>query len=162
MANNQEMYCNHCRRVTTFYLDSDLLWTCDECDNVHGSLPSEENHSHIIVVCPNCGKELDHGDLDDDDNCPYCGYEITSLEEDSVRVVCDVCGESFTAGDLDDNLCPACGSSLFPKQENISEDFVKCKYCNNIHRKENLIDGTYCPTCMEEIELDEEDDFDME
>lgn len=37
MANNKEAYCTVCNSYETFFLESDMLWYCDECGRVEGT-----------------------------------------------------------------------------------------------------------------------------
>lgn len=94
MANYQEMYCNHCKRNTTFYLESDLLWYCDECGNVYDSIPIEdiedeedwEDTIGDVIRCPFCHNLIEVDELEDGYMCPVCFEELTNqleeLEED--------------------------------------------------------------------------------
>lgn len=90
MVNNQEMYCAHCKRTTLFFLESDLLWYCDECGNVAESQPYDENEEEDfdsreedeeeeMIHCPFCNNLVSIASLADGDMCPIC-YEDLSGE----------------------------------------------------------------------------------
>lgn len=84
MVNNQVFYCNHCKRNTTFYLESDLLWYCDDCGNVLDSIPDEideeddeyfmDEADQEIIKCPFCNNLVSMDELEDECLCPIC-YE---------------------------------------------------------------------------------------
>lgn len=91
MVNNQEMYCRHCKKNTLFYLDSDMLWYCDECENVYDSIPDDEindedyEYDEIgeVIRCPYCNNLIETEDLVDGELCPVCFEDLSDrLEED--------------------------------------------------------------------------------
>lgn len=91
MANCEDFFCNHCKRETMFFLQSDLLWYCDECGNVLGSWPDDEvedtfwesDEDEIIVKCPSCNNIVNIDSLEGDYLCPVCfeslGDELEKL-----------------------------------------------------------------------------------
>lgn len=89
MANTQEMFCNYCKRETTFFLDSDMLWYCDECGNVHGSIPLEDIDdeydncdSDDVIRCPLCHNLVNISELEDGYLCPICFEDLSDKLED--------------------------------------------------------------------------------
>lgn len=88
MANNKECFCNHCNKETTFYLESDLIWYCDECDNPLDSFPimdDDELESELVefeenygeaVYCRTCGNFVLLEDILNEPICPYCTDEL--------------------------------------------------------------------------------------
>lgn len=94
MVNNQEFFCNHCRRNTTFYLESDLLWYCDECGNVLHSIPDEieedddeyfmDEMEQEVIKCPFCNNLIAEDELEDGYLCPIC-YEDLSGKIDEIE-----------------------------------------------------------------------------
>ena len=79
MANYEDYFCNHCKCTTTFSLQSDLLWYCDECDNVLGSCPDDdtddfdfEEINTEFVKCPVCNRLVNIGNLDEEYLCLNC------------------------------------------------------------------------------------------
>ena len=89
MANNQEFFCNHCKRETTFYQESDLLWYCDECGNVLGSFPAEEYDDwgydfdeSGLIHCPYCNNDVQIEELIDGVLCPVCCEDLSEEVED--------------------------------------------------------------------------------
>lgn len=91
MANNQEFFCNHCKKTTLFFLESDLLWYCDECDNVLDSIPAEDiedeyeeelieqasENDEVIFRCPHCRKLVSLDTLEDGYLCPVCFDDLS-------------------------------------------------------------------------------------
>lgn len=103
MANNEDRYCNHCKRETTFYQESDMLWYCDECENPYGSEPLldinsdefeelleefEENNGPSIY-CKNCGKFITIESAISDNCCSTCGEEIDESQMENNGYVLD-------------------------------------------------------------------------
>lgn len=96
MTNNDERYCEHCNRETTFYQESDLLWYCDECGNVYESTTilnkskeeleeEKEDFEYLYgpsIRCPSCHNLVATNDLDDDRLCPTC-FEILEINNDT-------------------------------------------------------------------------------
>lgn len=90
MVNNQEMYCKHCGRNTTFYLESDLLWYCDECENVYGSIPVgdiedemyDEDMIGVVIRCPYCHNLVEIDELEDGYMCPICFEDLSGQIEE--------------------------------------------------------------------------------
>lgn len=61
-----------------FFLRSDLLWYCDDCENVLGSRPDDniedlEESDAEIIRCPECNNLVDIENLEEDYLCPICG-----------------------------------------------------------------------------------------
>lgn len=94
MANNQEMYCRHCKEMTLFFLESDLLWHCDECGNVYDSIPDDEIEEMEdgyfddydvgeVIKCPCCNNLIEMDDLEDGYLCPVCFEDLSDIVEDS-------------------------------------------------------------------------------
>lgn len=100
MANNQEMYCKHCKKYTVFLLESDWRWYCDECGNAYGSIPSErmgeedyfEDDGQIeyedydagkIVMCPLCNNLIEIDELIDGCLCPVCLEDLSDQLKDN-------------------------------------------------------------------------------
>ena len=94
MANNEERFCEHCNKNTTFFLESDLIWYCDECGKPFGSYPlikdeeledaleEFEEHYGPAVYCGTCGNFVCVEDMIEDAICPYCAEELDlELEE---------------------------------------------------------------------------------
>lgn len=92
MANNEERFCNICNRETLFTLGSDMLWYCDECDNVF-----ESNHTM-------CEEDIDELLLEfEEENgesvlCKSCNnfVVVESVLEEGICYICQ--------NDLDDEL----------------------------------------------------------
>ena len=92
MANNEEKFCKHCGKNFLFFLQSDFIWYCDECDNPFDSNPvmdmdsneylkaleefEEENGE--AVYCKHCGNFITLDEALNEDICPICGDEIDS------------------------------------------------------------------------------------
>lgn len=84
MANNEERYCKVCGRTTLFFLESDLLWYCDECDNVFGTndtveesdFDEFEDEKGESLVCPSCKNFVAVKDVLGDGMCPICLEEL--------------------------------------------------------------------------------------
>lgn len=84
MANNEERFCEVCGRTTLFCLQSDLLWYCDECDNVWGTnnivedadFAELEDEEGIFLKCPLCNNFITIEDILDDGMCPICFEEL--------------------------------------------------------------------------------------
>lgn len=88
MANNEERYCEHCGRNTIFFLESDLIWYCDDCGNPYGSHPlirDEELEDELeefeeengpAVYCETCGNFVCVEDILEDAICPYCADDL--------------------------------------------------------------------------------------
>ena len=88
MANNEQMYCNICKRETTFFLESDLLWYCNDCDQVRGSYPilrdedikeeleEFEDENGESVYCKSCGNFNVIVDIIEDNLCENCMEEL--------------------------------------------------------------------------------------
>lgn len=108
MANVEERYCNHCKRETMFFQGFDLLWYCDECNQIFGSYPIMEDEQikqeledyeleyGEAVYCKTCGNFVLLRDVVDDGVCPYCtddletelyekGYEYSEEEERYIK-----------------------------------------------------------------------------
>lgn len=84
MTNNQEMFCRHCRRITMFTLESDLLWYCDECGNVFDSIPDGFDEDDIweeiigeVIKCPFCNNLIEVEKLEDGYLCPICFEDLS-------------------------------------------------------------------------------------
>lgn len=98
MANNQEMFCNHCRRNTTFFLESDLLWYCDECGNVQDSIPLEDIDEEYeeyditgeVIRCSFCHNLVEISELEEGRLCPICfedlSEQLEEYEDDSSNI----------------------------------------------------------------------------
>lgn len=84
MANNEERYCEHCKRNTLFFWESDLIWYCDECGNPFGSHPlirdkeleealdEFEEEFGPAVYCETCGNFVCVDEILEESICPYC------------------------------------------------------------------------------------------
>ena len=79
MANCEDYFCNHCKCETMFFLQSDLLWHCDECGNVLGSWPDDDIEDFDleeidvgIIRCPECNNLVNIDELEEDYLCPIC------------------------------------------------------------------------------------------
>lgn len=90
MVNNEERFCKVCGRITLFFLQSDLLWYCDECDNVWGTnnaikksdFSELEDENGESLICPSCNNFLTVEDVLEDGMCPICLKELEhELEE---------------------------------------------------------------------------------
>lgn len=87
MPNNQEFYCKHCGKETLFFLESDMLWYCNECDNVLDSVPEGEmgfeNELDLPVVrCPFCNNLVQVDEVLEGQYCPICFEDLAEeLEE---------------------------------------------------------------------------------
>ena len=97
MANNEERFCNHCKKETTFYQESDLIWYCDECENPYGSEPLSDMNSDEFnenleafeeengpsIYCKICGNFIPIESILSTDCCPVCSEEIdeSQMEE---------------------------------------------------------------------------------
>ena len=93
MVNNQEFFCSYCKKKTLFYMESDFIWYCDECDNPLGERIEEFTDDIIDFDEMDC--------MDDFENC-----------EKIIR--CPYCKELIAMNELvDDNLCPFCMESIF-------------------------------------------------
>jgi ribosomal protein L37AE/L43A len=94
MANNEERYCNHCERETTFYLGSDLIWECDDCGNPFGSQPIMDTDSQEFedaleefeeengesIYCTNCGNFSTIKESLENEVCPICAEELDEAQ----------------------------------------------------------------------------------
>ena len=104
MANCKEYFCNHCKCETMFFLQSDLLWYCDECENVLGSCTDDniddfdfEEGDAELIKCPDCSHLVNIDKLDKNYSCPICfeflGDEIErkgySYDDESEKYVKD-------------------------------------------------------------------------
>lgn len=124
MVNNQEMYCEHCKRHTLFMLESDLLWHCDECGNVYGSIPSdwvEEEEFEDYGWSDSGddedidGEDIDVGDMDDED------YDIEDIDVGDI-MMCPLCNNLVAVDELVDGyLCPICLEDLSDRLEDDEE-----------------------------------------
>lgn len=84
MANNEERYCKVCRRITIFFQESDLLWYCDECDNVFGTndtvdesdFDEFEGDNGESLICPSCKNFIVVEDVMGNGMCPICLEEL--------------------------------------------------------------------------------------
>ena len=90
MANNEERFCNHCGSETLFFLESDLIWYCDECGNPFDSEPvmdmdSDEYQDALeefeeefgeAIYCRHCGNFITVEDALEDEICGICGEQI--------------------------------------------------------------------------------------
>lgn len=86
MTNNEERYCKVCGRETLFFLDSDLLWYCDECGSVFGANP-----------------KINQEDMDD--------YFLEDNDEETL--ICKTCYNIILIEDvLEEGLCPICFNDL--------------------------------------------------
>lgn len=89
MSNNQEFFCNHCNRNTIFFLESDMLWYCDDCGNVLDSLPMEseleeddtliENEQSLVIRCKGCNNVISVDSLVEDTLCPVCFHDLSDM-----------------------------------------------------------------------------------
>lgn len=91
MANNEEFFCEHCGCETLFILREDG-WHCDECDNLLGSQPFDEeefwefeDEHGAAIHCDYCGnfitvRQIVRNQLA---MCPYCGDEINETKMQS-------------------------------------------------------------------------------
>lgn len=89
MANNQEFYCNHCKKETLFFLESDLLWYCDECGNVLNSTVDDDMELEFeeyedmaklpVIRCPFCNSLVRIDEVENGRYCPICYEDL--LEE---------------------------------------------------------------------------------
>lgn len=108
MVNNREEYCNICKKNTMFFLESDLLWYCDECGNVEGAIPfsDEEDENYSMT------------DSDEEDF-----YEISDGDENSIIIRCPTCNNwiQFNMDDEEDVFCPICYEDLSGEIEDVSE-----------------------------------------
>ena len=125
MANNQEMYCVHCRENTLFFLESDLLWHCDECGNVYGSIPADEDfedeESWDEDFEDEESEDEDYADEDfwDED------FEDEELWDGDIGEVikCRYCNNLVAVDDLVDGyLCPICFDDLSGELEDFDEE----------------------------------------
>lgn len=86
MVNNQELYCNVCRGERTFYLRSDLLWYCDDCEKTFGTNPDYESDEELLegfttdngalIYCQNCGNLTALKIVLENGLCPVCWEEL--------------------------------------------------------------------------------------
>lgn len=88
MPNNQEFYCKHCGKETLFFLESDMLWYCDECGHVLDSIPDDEHEFEDevdlpVVRCSSCNNLVRVDEIVDGQYCPIC-YEDLSEELEEV------------------------------------------------------------------------------
>lgn len=92
MSNNREFYCKHCGKETLFFQEPDMLWYCDECEEVLDSIPhSEDDELELdfcdeldfpVVRCPSCNNLVSSEDVVDGQHCPICYEDLSSeLEE---------------------------------------------------------------------------------
>lgn len=86
MANNREMYCEHCGRDTLFFQESDMLWYCDECDHVYGSIPDDDDFWDDDFADDD-DEELDGEKFDDDDfwDDDFADADDDELDDDDFR-----------------------------------------------------------------------------
>lgn len=139
MANNQEMFCEHCKRHTLFMLESDLLWHCDECGHVHGSIPSdwmeEEEFEDCGWFASGDDEDIDIDDLDDED------IDADNLDDEDIDV-----------GDINDE------DMDMEYMDIDAGDIIMCPLCNNLAAVDELVDGYLCPICLEDLSDKLEDD----
>lgn len=129
MANNREMYCEHCRRHTLFFLESDMLWYCDECDHVYGSIPDDEDFwdedfaddedDEAFEEEDLWGDENDDEELEDEDF-----WDDDFVDGDNTEVIkCRNCNNLIAMDELVDGyLCPVCFDDLSSKLEDFDEE----------------------------------------
>lgn len=85
MADYRGLYCRHCRKHTLFFMESDLLWYCDECGNVYDSIPADEMDDEAygdyeigeIIRCPLCNNLIETDELVDGCLCPVCFEDLS-------------------------------------------------------------------------------------
>lgn len=94
MPNNEERFCEHCKRETTFFLESDLIWYCDDCGKPFGSFPllydeelevaldEFEEEFGPAIYCASCGNFVLVEEIIEDAICPYCAEILESELED--------------------------------------------------------------------------------
>lgn len=128
MANNQEFFCNHCKKATLFFLESDLLWYCDECGHVLYSKPSRHRKSMWDTwdIEDDMAGQYDfeeegssglEDDLEEDDD--EMEYDI----EDEDLIFCPHCNNLIDKETLVDGyLCPICFEELSDDEDYFGED----------------------------------------
>lgn len=97
MTNNEEKYCNHCKRETTFFLESDFIWYCGECEKPYGSVPIMDMETPEFQEA----KEEFEEENGDSVYCTMCGNFIT-INEALKNEVCPICGEDIDPTQLED------------------------------------------------------------
>ena len=108
MANCEEYFCNHCKCETMFFLQSDVCWSCDECGNVLGSWPEDDNIEDLefgvndvdIIRCPECNNLVNIDDLEDDYLCPVC-FEFLGDEIEKRGYSYDEVLDQYVKGDVE-------------------------------------------------------------
>ncbi|MBR3771847.1 MAG: hypothetical protein IKL07_06225 [Clostridium sp.] len=110
MPNNEERFCEHCNKKTTFFWESDLIWYCDECGKPFGSYPlireeeledaleEFEEHYGSAVYCGTCGNFVCVEDIIEDAICPYCADEL-DLELENKGYIYDEEAEVYRLDD---------------------------------------------------------------
>lgn len=126
MANNREMYCEHCGRDTLFFQESDMLWYCDECDHVYGSIPDDDDFWDDDFADDD-DEELDGEKFDDDD---FWDDDFADADDDELD------DDDFWDDD-------------FANWED--GEVIKCRNCNNLIAIDDLVDGYLCPVCFDDL-----------
>lgn len=93
MVNNQEFFCSYCKKKTLFFLESDFVWYCDECDN-----PLDDSV-----------EEITEDTIDFDEMDWVEEFENSDFEKGEKIVRCPYCEEVIAVNELvENNLCPFC------------------------------------------------------
>ena len=81
MPNNQELFCNYCKKKTLFFQEPNLLWYCDECGNVLDSVSleelAEEEMGESLLRCPTCHNIIAISEIITGSVCPICFEELS-------------------------------------------------------------------------------------
>ena len=91
MTNNKKFYCNHCKKNTLFFLDSDMKWYCGECEMALNSLDGStcdifefmdeeleyEEEFEQIFRCPHCKTIISEASVLDGYLCPVCLEDVS-------------------------------------------------------------------------------------
>lgn len=114
MANTKEAFCKVCNDQRDFFLESDFLWHCDECENVedaNSGFEDEEEYLEALeafedeygeaVYCKSCKNFNVLENILEEGVCKVCFDELGSVLEVKGYSYCDEKGEYCLAADED-------------------------------------------------------------
>ena len=106
MTNNKASYCKVCGKETTFCLESDMLWYCDECEYVEDANIGFENDEEFqekleefeiengeAIYCKHCNNFCILKDVLENGSCPICSEELESELDKKGYAYCEDSGK---------------------------------------------------------------------